>query len=184
LQTRVVFQKHFLKRSSYSYFSTGATTIRFLDYIKKNNIPNCHVTVCDVNEDMLKVGKRNTVNYDQDLITWTVGDGQNLHFDDETFKAYTVSFGLRCCSNIDKMLNEAYRILQPSGKFFCLEFSTPDTKMARWFFGLHRSHYMPTVGYLLAQRDLLKYLVEGIERFPEQVSFTTNKKIIVNLREK
>jgi hypothetical protein len=43
---------------------------------------------------------------------------------------------------------------------------------------------MPTVGYLLAQRDLLKYLVEGIERFPEQVSFTTNKKIIVNLREK
>jgi ubiquinone/menaquinone biosynthesis methyltransferase len=111
---------------------TGAIPIRFLDYVKKNNIPNCHVTVCDINEDMLKMGKRKSVNYDPDLITWIVADGQSLPFDDETFNAYTISFGLRCCSNMDKMLNEAFRILQPGGKFFCLEFSTPDNKIARW----------------------------------------------------
>jgi ubiquinone/menaquinone biosynthesis C-methylase UbiE len=113
-------------------FLTGAIPIRFLDYVKKNNIPNCHITVCDINEDMLKMGKRKTVNYDPDLITWIVADGQSLPFDDETFNAYTISFGLRCCSNMDKMLNEAFRILQPGGKFFCLEFSTPDNKIARW----------------------------------------------------
>lgn len=56
-------------------------------------------------------------------IDWVCGDAESLPFESESFTAYTIAFGIRNCTNIDKVLSEAYRVLKPGGRFMCLEFS-------------------------------------------------------------
>lgn len=56
-------------------------------------------------------------------VDWVCGDAESLQFDDESFNAYTIAYGIRNCTNIDKVLTEAYRVLKPGGRFMCLEFS-------------------------------------------------------------
>lgn len=116
--------------SSYNCLE-GATAIRFLEYVKNHKLANCHVTVCDINEDMLEECKIKAANYDSSLIRWVKADGVNAPFENDLFNAYSISFGLRCCSDIDQMLKEAYRILQPGGKFVCMDFSKADNKLAQ-----------------------------------------------------
>jgi ubiquinone/menaquinone biosynthesis C-methylase UbiE len=108
-----------------------ATAIRFLEYVKNHKLANCHVTVCDINDDMLEECKIKSANYDSSLIRWVKADGVNAPFENDLFNAYSISFGLRCCSDIDQMLKEAYRILQSGGKFVCMDFSKADNKLAQ-----------------------------------------------------
>lgn len=56
-------------------------------------------------------------------IDWVCGDAEKLPFDDNTFTAYTIAFGIRNVTNIENALKEAYRVLKPGGRFMCLEFS-------------------------------------------------------------
>ena len=56
-------------------------------------------------------------------ISWTEGDAEGLPFPEDTFDAYTIAFGIRNCTHLDKVLAEAYRVLKPGGRFLCLEFS-------------------------------------------------------------
>ena len=82
------------------------------------------VTVCDINPAMLAVGRDRAV--DRGLLqglTWTTGDAENLPFPDRSFDGYTIAFGLRNVTDIDKALGEAHRVLKPGGRFYCLEFS-------------------------------------------------------------
>ena len=51
------------------------------------------------------------------------GDAEGLPFPEDTFDAYTIAFGIRNCTHLDKVLAEAYRVLKPGGRFLCLEFS-------------------------------------------------------------
>ena len=59
-----------------------------------------------------------------------MADAHNLPYEDETFDYYTISFGIRNCTDVDKVLEEAYRVLKPGGRFMCLEFR----KMLQNFF--------------------------------------------------
>lgn len=65
-------------------------------------------------------------------VSWTVADAQKLPFDDNSFSAYTIAFGIRNVTNIEKVLHEAYRVLQPGGRFLCLEFSHLENKGLQW----------------------------------------------------
>ena len=56
-------------------------------------------------------------------LTWTTGDAEDLPFPDRSFDGYTIAFGLRNVTDIDKALREALRVLKPGGRFYCLEFS-------------------------------------------------------------
>ena len=89
------------------------------------------VSVCDINAAMLAVGRDRAV--DRGLLkglTWTTGDAENLPFPDRSFDGYTIAFGLRNVTDIDKALGEAHRVLKPGGRFYCLEFSKVTS--ARW----------------------------------------------------
>ena len=57
---------------------------------------------------------------------FTVGNAEALAFPDKSFDAYTIAFGIRNVTHIDKALAEAYRVLKPGGHFLCLEFSHVD----------------------------------------------------------
>jgi ubiquinone/menaquinone biosynthesis C-methylase UbiE len=80
---------------------------------------------------MLDICKTKATNYDPSLITLVTADGENAPFENDSFNAYTICYGLRCCPNREKVLKEAYRILQPGGKFLCLETSNTNCKLAQ-----------------------------------------------------
>lgn len=67
-----------------------------------------------------------------DQISWLHGDAEKLPVNDDSFTAYTIAFGVRNVTHIDRVLDEAYRVLKPGGRFMCLEFSQLNNKMLQW----------------------------------------------------
>ncbi|KAF2894824.1 hypothetical protein ILUMI_11347 [Ignelater luminosus] len=154
---------------------TGDIAFRFLNYIVNDHCQtDCHVTVCDINVAMLSVGKSRSENlgYDPKFISWKEGNAENLPFEDESFNAYTIAFGIRNCTHIDKVLEQAYRVLKPGGRFLCLEFSQLENSAAQWMYDQYSFQVIPLLGQLIAgQWKPYKYLVESIRQFPNQDTF-------------
>ena len=128
------------------------------------------VTICDINPAMLEVGRDRAV--DRGLLrglTWTTGDAEVLPFPDRSFDAYTIAFGLRNVTDIQKALDEARRVLKPGGRYLCLEFSRPTAEALRAAYDAYSFHIIPKIGAWVAKdRDSYQYLVESIRRFPDQ----------------
>jgi demethylmenaquinone methyltransferase / 2-methoxy-6-polyprenyl-1,4-benzoquinol methylase len=128
------------------------------------------VTVCDINAAMLEVGRDRAV--DRGLLrglTWTTGDAENLPFPDRSFDAYTIAFGLRNVTDIDKALREAYRVLKPGGRYFCLEFSKVTVPSAAKLYDAYSERALPWFGkYVARDAESYQYLHESIRRFPPQ----------------
>jgi demethylmenaquinone methyltransferase / 2-methoxy-6-polyprenyl-1,4-benzoquinol methylase len=128
------------------------------------------VTICDINPAMLEVGRDRAV--DRGLLqglTWTTGDAEALPFPDRSFDGYTIAFGLRNVTEIDKALAEACRVLKPGGRFYCLEFSkVTSTPMARAY-DAYSERALPFFGRIVAgDAESYRYLHESIRRFPPQ----------------
>src|SRR5262245_3550364 len=128
------------------------------------------VTVCDINAAMLAVGRDRAA--DRGLIkglTWTTGDAENLPFGDRSFDGYTVAFGLRNVTDLDKALIEAHRVLKPGGRFYCLEFSKVTSAAFGRAYDAYSSRALPLLGRLVAgDAESYRYLDESIRRFPPQ----------------
>ena len=128
------------------------------------------VTVCDINPAMLAVGRDRAVN--RGLLkglTWTTGDAENLPFPDRSFDGYTIAFGLRNVTDIDKALAEAYRVLRPGGRFHCLEFSKVKSTSIGRVYDAYSERALPFFGRLVARdAESYRYLHESIRRFPAQ----------------
>lgn len=84
---------------------------------------------------MLEVGKLRSkkLEHDPNVISWQEGNAEKLPFDDNTFNVYTIAFGARNCTHVDRVLEEAYRVLQPGGRFLCLELTQLDNSIAQWY---------------------------------------------------
>lgn len=153
----------------------GDIAFRFLKYLESTNSKaGCNVTVCDINSHMLNVGKRRgeALNFTSDVIKWVEGDAENLPFKNDTFNAYTIAFGIRNCTHIDKVLQEAYRVLQPGGRFMCLEFSHIPNNTAQWLYDQYSFQLIPVFGQIFAgEWKSYQYLVESIRQFPNQADF-------------
>ena len=128
------------------------------------------VSVCDINPAMLAVGRDRAV--DRGLLkglTWTTGDAENLPFPDRSFDGYTIAFGLRNVTDIDKALGEAHRVLKPGGRFYCLEFSKVTSAPIGRVYDAYSSRALPFFGRVVAKdAESYRYLHESIRRFPPQ----------------
>ncbi len=128
------------------------------------------VTVCDINESMLRVGRDKSI--DRGLlrgIDWVVGDAEALPFPECSVGAYTIAFGLRNVTHIDRALAEARRVLRPGGRFLCLEFSHVTVPGLAALYDRYSFNVLPALGAMVAKdRDSYQYLVESIRRFPPQ----------------
>lgn len=157
---------------------SGDIAIRILDHATKvNGDNNLHVTVSDINPDMLAEGKRRlgeTAYAAAGRVNFLEANAEELvDVPDSTIDLYTVSFGIRNFTRKEQALREAYRVLKPGGVFACLEFAPNlhnpllNTLYKRWSFGA-----IPLIGQIVAaDRDSYQYLVESIERFPSQEEF-------------
>ena len=129
--------------------------------------------MCDPNEFMVEKGKKNH-NF-KDKIEWIVAPAEDLPFKENTFDAYLVSFGVRNFSNIEKSLGEAYRVLKPGGKFYCLEFSKAENETISSVYNFYSS-IIPVMGKIIVGDEKpYEYLTKTISNFPSQENF---KKII------
>jgi demethylmenaquinone methyltransferase/2-methoxy-6-polyprenyl-1,4-benzoquinol methylase len=127
------------------------------------------VIVCDLNKEMLEEGKK---KYPGPTIKWVHGNAQSLPFADDSFDYYTISFGIRNVSEIDKALQEAYRVLKPGGKFVCLELSNVANPLLRRFYDFYSFKIIPFIGgKITGDSGSYQYLVESVRRFPKALQF-------------
>jgi demethylmenaquinone methyltransferase / 2-methoxy-6-polyprenyl-1,4-benzoquinol methylase len=130
-------------------------------------------TVCDINSDMLAVGRDRAIKQHLDeRISFVEGNAEQLAFPDKTFDAYTIAFGIRNVPRIDLALHEAYRVLRPGGRFLCLEFSTVDVPGLDRIYDLFSFNVIPPLGRAVTgDAESYRYLVESIRKFPRPAAF-------------
>ena len=130
------------------------------------------VTVADINQDMLDVGVERAMERGIDGLVWTRQDAETLGYPDRTFDAYTIAFGIRNVTHIDKALAEAFRVLKFGGRFFCLEFSTTEWPGFKDAYDFYSHKIVPQLGKAIAHdEDSYRYLIESIRRFPPMPEF-------------
>ena len=130
------------------------------------------VTVADINADMLAVGEDRARSRGIDGLEWRVENAEALSFDDASFDAYTIAFGIRNVTDIPAALAEAHRVLKRGGRFYCLEFSTSDWPGFAQAYEAYSGAVIPRVGKAVADdEESYRYLVESIRRFPRPQQF-------------
>ena len=151
---------------------TGDIAFRILERAKKRG-GDAHVTVLDLTEDMLRAGMERAESRTLAAqLDWVNGDAMALPFDDDSFDAYTIAFGIRNVTRVEEALAEAYRVLKPGGRFLCLEFSQVTIPGMDRVYDAYSFNVIPRMGKMIANdRDSYQYLVESIRRFPGQDRF-------------
>jgi demethylmenaquinone methyltransferase/2-methoxy-6-polyprenyl-1,4-benzoquinol methylase len=126
--------------------------------------------VCDATRQMVEAGRDRAI--DTGIlagIEWLCGDAEALPFADRSFDLYTIAFGLRNMTHIDRALAEAHRVLKPGGRFLCLEFTPAVTPLLQPLYDLYSFQILPLLGQIVTgNREAYAYLAESIRRFPPQ----------------
>ena len=122
----------------------------------------------DISAGMLEVGKQKIAKANlSDQIEMVVGDSENMPFEDNTFDAITVSFGVRNFANLDKGLKEIRRVLKPNGTFVVLETSNPTKFPFKQGYKFYTSFILPTIGKIFSRDKVAySYLSESANSFP------------------
>jgi len=130
-------------------------------------------TVCDINSDMLDVGReRAAARHLDEKVSFVEGNAERLAFPDRGFDGYTIAFGIRNVPQIDRALSEAFRVLKPGGRFLCLEFSTVDVPGLDRIYELFSFKVIPPLGRAVTgDAQSYQYLVESIRKFPRPNAF-------------
>jgi len=152
----------------------GTGDIAFRIYKKLQQFPETakpsQITLLDLNPNMLSVGRDRAM--DKGLGTsfdWVCGNAEYLPLEDNSQDVYTIAFGLRNVTHIDTALSEAFRVLKPGGRFFCLEFSKVQIPVMDRIYDVYSDNVIPLLGEKVAgDRDSYQYLVESIRQFPSQ----------------
>jgi len=143
-------------------------------YIAGNRIqPTSKCVVADINPNMLAVGKQRAIDNNlHDRIQWVEANAEELPFDNEQFDFYTIAFGIRNCTHIDRVVSEAYRVLKKGGRFLCLEFSQVNNTLLRYVYDQYSKTFIPPMGQIIANDwKSYQYLIESIRVFPNQKEF-------------
>ncbi len=128
------------------------------------------VVVCDINLEMLKVGRDRAVNKGiLEGISWVCGDAQIVPIPSSSVDVYTIAFGLRNVTDIELAIQEALRVLRPGGRFMCLEFSRVVIPIFADLYERYSFEFLPKLGQMVAgNAEAYQYLVESIRKFPPQ----------------
>jgi demethylmenaquinone methyltransferase/2-methoxy-6-polyprenyl-1,4-benzoquinol methylase len=131
-----------------------------------------HVTVADINADMLSVGMERAKERGLENLSGKQENAEQLSFEGASFDAYTIAFGIRNVPRIDRALAEAHRVLKIGGRFLCLEFSAVDVPGLDRLYELYSFNVIPTLGRAVTgDAESYRYLVESIRKFPRPAAF-------------
>jgi demethylmenaquinone methyltransferase / 2-methoxy-6-polyprenyl-1,4-benzoquinol methylase len=136
--------------------------------------PHTRATVCDINTDMLEVGRARAAKLggERPVVDFARANAEALPFADRSFDAVTIAFGIRNVPRIERALAEAYRVLKIGGRFLCLEFSSVDVPALDTLYDFYSFNVIPALGRVVAgDAESYRYLVESIRRFPKPQIF-------------
>ena len=144
--------------------ASGTGDIAKLFSLRNKNLSA--ITCVEPNEGMFKKGKDNLINFKN--IKWIKSKAEILPVEDNKYDFYSISYGIRNVSDINKTLNEAYRVLKPGGRFMCLEFSKIDNELLNFLYKNY-SKVIPTLGkYIVGSSKPYEYLINSIDTFYNQ----------------
>lgn len=127
----------------------------------------------DISEGMLEIGRQKIAKLKlQNRIDLLKGDSEKMPFEDNSFDAITVAFGVRNFQNLDVGLSEMLRVLRPGGKLVVLEFSRPKQFLFKLVYNFYINTIAPGFGKLIAKnKDAYQYLNDSVQKFPEGPQF-------------
>jgi demethylmenaquinone methyltransferase/2-methoxy-6-polyprenyl-1,4-benzoquinol methylase len=134
-------------------------------FSKKNDNLN-KISCVEPNNEMFLIGKSNLKNLSN--IKWYKASAEKLPFKNDSYDFYTISYGIRNVSDINLTLKEAFRVLKPGGRFFCLEFSKINNEIINLLYQQY-SKAIPFVGkYIVGSSQPYDYLIKSINEFYSQ----------------
>jgi len=122
----------------------------------------------DISPGMLEIGKQKVAEKQLNAtIDMMIGDSENLPFEDNTFDAITVAFGIRNFMHLEKGLSEILRVLKPAGLFVILETSVPTNPVYKTGYQFYSRYILPSIGKIFSKdKSAYKYLSESASVFP------------------
>jgi len=135
--------------------------------------PGTRVIVCDINNEMLEVGRERAAKRGLDhAVTFEQGNAEELAYPDRSFDCVTIAFGIRNVPRIERALAQVHRVLKHGGRFLCLEFSSVDVPGLDALYELYSFQVIPRIGEVVTgDREAYRYLVESIRKFPKPKAF-------------
>ncbi len=152
-----------------------ATGTGDLAIMMAQKLPIKKIVGLDLSQGMLDVGiLKVAAKKLNNCITMTQGDSEDLPFDNNSFDAITVAFGVRNFENLDKGLSEILRVLKPHGTLAILEFSQPQGFIMKPLYGFYSHFVLPLFGKLISKdKSAYTYLPESVAAFPYGDAFNT-----------
>ncbi|AYD46414.1 bifunctional demethylmenaquinone methyltransferase/2-methoxy-6-polyprenyl-1,4-benzoquinol methylase UbiE [Arachidicoccus soli] len=150
--------------------ATGTADVALMTY---KILKPAQIIGIDISEGMLNIGRDKIQKAGlNNRIYLQVGDSENLPFEDGSFDAITVAFGVRNFQNLEKGLSEMHRVLRPGGKLVVLEFSRPKQKIFKSIYHFYMNVVTPGIGKLFSKnKEAYQYLNESVQAFPERNDF-------------
>ncbi|MFC7775290.1 bifunctional demethylmenaquinone methyltransferase/2-methoxy-6-polyprenyl-1,4-benzoquinol methylase UbiE [Flavobacterium sp. GCM10027622] len=133
-----------------------------------SQIEGAKITGLDISSGMLEVGRQKIAHKNlNNRIEMVLGDGEKIPFEDNTFDAITVAFGIRNFEDLDAGLHEILRVLKPGGQFVILETSVPEKFPFKQGYNFYTKNIMPLIGRLFSKDKVAyKYLSDSASIFP------------------
>ena len=132
----------------------------------QRNDNTSEITCVEPNAKMFEEGKTNLKKFKN--IKWIKSHAEKLPLKDNTYDFYTISYGIRNVTDINKTLSEAFRVLKPGGRFMCLEFSKIDNEILNFFYKYYSKGIPIIGGYVVGSSKPYEYLVNSIDQFYNQ----------------
>ena len=152
------------RSSSLIDVASGTGDIAKLFSLRNKNLTM--ITCIEPNEDMFKKGKDNLKNFKN--IKWIKSSAETLPVEDDAYDFYSISYGIRNVSDINRTLKEAFRVLKPGGRFMCLEFSKINNELLNFLYKNY-SKAIPALGkYIVGSSKPYEYLINSIDSFYNQ----------------
>lgn len=154
--------------------ATGTADVA-INTIKQLKINDLHIEGVDISAEMLNVGRKKIQNEGlSEKIVLTLGDSEQLPYQDNKFDALTVAFGVRNFENLERGLQEMHRVLRKGGKVVVLEFSKPTGFPFKQLYNFYFKNILPLIGKLTSQDNrAYTYLYESVQAFPDGENFIT-----------
>jgi demethylmenaquinone methyltransferase/2-methoxy-6-polyprenyl-1,4-benzoquinol methylase len=141
----------------------------------RRTLGKARITVCDLNSAMLEAGRSKLASKrGVSGIEWITGNAEDLPLPDSSVDTYSIAYGLRNVTHIDRALREAARVLRPGGRFCCLEFTSGVRRGLKPVFDAYCTRVMPPLGeWITKDGSAYRYLAESIQRFADQPGLAT-----------
>ncbi len=148
---------------------TGDFAFEALEILKPKKIVGV-----DISEGMLAIAKEKIIKRKKsDVFEVKLGDSEKLLFENDSFDAITVAYGVRNFENLEKGIADMLRVLKPGGKAVILEFSKPKVFPVKQLYNFYFQHVTPTIGKVFSKdASAYSYLPESVNAFPDGKSFT------------